>query len=59
MITPRRRQIVELAETTPSKIIARRLGISPSTVKNLLHRAYRQLGVGDRKRAAEMVRNER
>lgn len=51
MLTPRQRELVELAATLPTKVIARRLGISPQTVRNTLHRAYVRLGVSERPRS--------
>ena len=52
-LTTREIECVHLAgQGLEDKEIAARLGISPRTVGNHLHRAYAKLGVSDRKLAA-------
>lgn len=55
-LTEREMQIAELAASGRSyKLIARELGISPSTVSNHLHRIYTKVGVANRNQLADMV----
>ncbi|MET4685107.1 helix-turn-helix domain-containing protein [Brevundimonas faecalis] len=55
-LTPRELEIVRLAgERLGDKEIAQRLGLSPRTVQNHLHRAYEKLGVSDRLQAARRL----
>jgi DNA-binding CsgD family transcriptional regulator len=57
-LTPREREILGLvAHRLGDKEIARRLGLSPRTVQNHLHRAYEKLGVSDRQQAASVLSN--
>lgn len=57
-LSPRERECVQLAgQGLEDKEIAARLGISPRTVGNHLHRAYSKLGVSDRKLAARRLSN--
>jgi len=56
-LTPREEEIVALLdEGLSNKQIARKLGISPVTDKNHVHRILRKLGVGRRGAAAALVR---
>lgn len=55
-LTTRESECVHLAgQGLEDKEIAARLGISPRTVGNHLHRAYTKLGVSDRKLAARRL----
>lgn len=55
-LTTRESECVHLAgQGLEDKEIAARLGISPRTVGNHLHRAYAKLGVSDRKLAARRL----
>ena len=55
-LTTRESECVHLAgQGLEDKEIATRLGISPRTVGNHLHRAYAKLGVSDRKLAARRL----
>lgn len=55
-LTTRESECVHLAgQGMEDKEIAARLGISPRTVGNHLHRAYAKLGVSDRKLAARRL----
>ncbi|MEN5362064.1 helix-turn-helix domain-containing protein [Brevundimonas intermedia] len=55
-LTTRETECVHLAgQGLEDKEIAARLGISPRTVGNHLHRAYAKLGVSDRKLAARRL----
>ena len=45
-----------LAEGSPNKDIARKLGIASSTVKNHLHAIFERLGVSNRTQAAIAAR---
>ena len=55
-LTTRESECVHLAgQGLEDKEIAARLGISPRTVGNHLHRAYAKLGVSDRKLAASRL----
>lgn len=57
-LTTRESECVHLAgQGLEDKEIAARLGISPRTVGNHLHRAYAKLGVSDRKLAARRLSN--
>lgn len=57
-LTMRESECVHLAgQGLEDKEIAARLGISPRTVGNHLHRAYAKLGVSDRKLAARRLSN--
>lgn len=57
-LTDRERQILELAATGASdKQIGNRLKISPRTVSNHLHAAYRKLGVENRTAATAALKN--
>lgn len=52
-LTERQRQVIGLlSRGYPNKVIARELGISPSTVKVHVHAAFRTLGVHNRMAAA-------
>jgi DNA-binding NarL/FixJ family response regulator len=52
-LSPREREVLTLlAEGTPNKLIARRLGISEKTVKNHVTRVFEAIGVSDRTQAA-------
>ena len=52
-LTERQRQVISLlSRGYPNKVIARELGISPSTVKVHVHAAFRTLGVHNRMAAA-------
>lgn len=56
-LTERQRQVVRLlSKGHPNKVIARELGISPSTVKVHVHAAFRALGVHSRMAAANVLR---
>ena len=56
-LTERQRQVVNLlSKGHPNKVIARELGISPSTVKVHVHAAFRALGVHSRMAAANVLR---
>lgn len=58
-LSPRESECVRLAGLgLEDKEIAARLGISPRTVGNHLHRAYAKLGVSDRKLAARRLSND-
>jgi len=58
-LSPREMECVRLAgQGLEDKEIAARLGISPRTVGNHLHRAYAKLGVSDRKLAARRLSND-
>jgi DNA-binding NarL/FixJ family response regulator len=53
VLSEREREVLSLvAEGVPSKVIARRLGITEPTVRAHLTRIYRQIGVDDRTQAA-------
>jgi DNA-binding CsgD family transcriptional regulator len=57
-LSPREIECVRLAGLgLEDKEIAARLGISPRTVGNHLHRAYGKLGVSDRRLAARRLSN--
>jgi len=57
-LSPREIECVRLAGLgLEDKQIAARLGISPRTVGNHLHRAYGKLGVSDRRLAARRLSN--
>lgn len=57
-LSPREIECVRLAGAgLEDKEIAARLGISPRTVGNHLHRAYGKLGVSDRRLAARRLSN--
>jgi DNA-binding CsgD family transcriptional regulator len=57
-LSPREVECVRLAGVgLVDKEIAARLGISPRTVGNHLHRAYAKLGVSDRRLAAKRLSN--
>lgn len=59
-LTERQRQVVELlSEGCANKVIARELGISPSTVKVHVHAAFRALGVHSRIGAVAALRPPR
>jgi DNA-binding NarL/FixJ family response regulator len=52
-LSAREREVLTLlAEGTPNKVIARRLGISEKTVKNHVTRVFEAIGVSDRTQAA-------
>ena len=56
-LTERQRQVIKLlSEGHPNKVIARELGISPSTVKVHVHAAFRALGVHSRLAAVAAIR---
>jgi DNA-binding CsgD family transcriptional regulator len=56
LLSPRQREILELvAEGLPNAQIARRLFITESTVKQHLHKAYKILGVRNRREAAKFI----
>jgi DNA-binding NarL/FixJ family response regulator len=56
-LTRRQRDVIELLlEGCANKVIARRLGISPSTVKVHVHAAFRALGVNSRLSAVAALR---
>ena len=56
-LTPREAQVLGLlAEGLSNKAMAKRLGISPETVKDYLNGVYRKLGVGDRLSAINRAR---
>jgi DNA-binding CsgD family transcriptional regulator len=58
-LSPREMECVRLAGMgLEDKEIAARLGISPRTVGNHLHRAYAKLGVSDRKLAARRLSSD-
>ncbi|NBB64389.1 LuxR family transcriptional regulator [Pseudomonas sp. ODNR1LW] len=58
-LSPREIECVRLAGLgLEDKEIAARLGISPRTVGNHLHRAYGKLGVSDRRLAARRLSND-
>lgn len=58
-ITPREREVIELAgQHLMNKEIAKRLGISISTVKGHVHNALQKLGVDSRYKAAEVMRGQ-
>jgi len=57
VLRPRQREILELvAEELTNQEIARRLYVSESTVKQNLGRAYKALGVNNRRQAADVLR---
>ena len=57
-LTPREREILALvSQRLGDKEIAQKLGLSPRTVQNHLHRAYEKLGVSDRIQAARLLSN--
>lgn len=56
-LTERQQQVIKLlSKGHPNKVIARELGISPSTVKVHVHAAFRALGVHSRMAAAAALR---
>jgi DNA-binding NarL/FixJ family response regulator len=56
-LTERQQQVIKLlSEGHPNKVIARELGISPSTVKVHVHAAFRALGVHSRMAAVAAIR---
>jgi DNA-binding NarL/FixJ family response regulator len=56
-LTERQQQVIKLlSDGHPNKVIARALGISPSTVKVHVHAAFRALGVHSRLAAVAAVR---
>lgn len=56
-LTERQQQVIKLlSEGYPNKVIARQLGISPSTVKVHVHAAFRALGVHSRLAAVAAIR---
>jgi DNA-binding NarL/FixJ family response regulator len=56
-LTERQQQVIKLlSDGHPNKVIARVLGISPSTVKVHVHAAFRALGVHSRLAAVAAVR---
>jgi DNA-binding NarL/FixJ family response regulator len=56
-LTGRQQQVIKLlSEGHPNKVIARELGISPSTVKVHVHAAFRALGVHSRLAAMAALR---
>jgi DNA-binding NarL/FixJ family response regulator len=56
-LTERQQQVIKLlSDGHPNKVIARELGISPSTVKVHVHAAFRVLGVHSRLAAVAAVR---
>ncbi|MEO6360344.1 MAG: response regulator transcription factor [Sphingomicrobium sp.] len=56
-LTERQQQVIKLlSEGHPNKVIARKLGISPSTVKVHVHAAFRALGVHSRLAAVAAFR---
>ncbi len=58
LLTVRETQVVTLLlEGLTNKGIARRLGLSPETVKEHLGRVYRKLGVADRVELVSQVRD--
>jgi len=57
VLTERQQQVIKLlSDGHPNKVIARVLGISPSTVKVHVHAAFRVLGVHSRLAAVAAVR---
>ena len=59
-LTPRQREVLSLmCEGKPNKVIARDLGVSPHTVKELLYRSYKHLGVSTRVQAALAFQKKR
>jgi DNA-binding NarL/FixJ family response regulator len=59
-LTERQQQVIELlSEGHANKVIARELGISPSTVKVHVHAAFRTLGVHSRLAALAALRSAR
>ena len=54
-LTQAQRACVRMVGAGPSKIIAKRLGLSPHTVDNHLKAAMRQLGVHSRHDAAQLL----
>jgi DNA-binding NarL/FixJ family response regulator len=56
-LTERQQQVIKLlSKGHPNKVIARELGISPSTVKVHVHGAFRALGVHSRLAAVAAIR---
>lgn len=56
-LTERQQQVIKLlSQGHPNKVIARELGISPSTVKVHVHAAFRALGVHSRLAAVAAIR---
>lgn len=56
-LTERQQQVIKLlSKGLPNKVIARELGISPSTVKVHVHAAFRALGVHSRMAAVAAIR---
>lgn len=59
-ISPRECEVLEaLAQGCPNKVIARRLSISPNTVKTHLARLFGKLGAGNRTEAIARARELR
>src|ERR1043166_4020181 len=57
LLTPRERECLQLVDQhLSSKQIARRLGMSKTSVDTYCDRARRKLGVGDRYEAARLLR---
>jgi DNA-binding NarL/FixJ family response regulator len=57
-LTPRERQLLELlAAGVPTTAMARRLGVAPKTVSNMLSAVYAKLGVTNRTEAALRARD--
>jgi DNA-binding CsgD family transcriptional regulator len=60
LLTARQREVLELvAEGLPNAQIARRLFITESTVKQHLYKAYKTLGVRNRREAAKFLSSNR
>jgi DNA-binding NarL/FixJ family response regulator len=56
-LTERQQQVIKLlSKGLPNKVIARELGISPSTVKVHVHAVFRALGVHSRMAALAAIR---
>lgn len=60
LLTLRERQVVEaLCQGQTFKVVARTLGLAPSTVSNHLYRIYQKLGVASRNELATLVLGNR
>ncbi|MGI9275605.1 MAG: response regulator transcription factor [Endozoicomonas sp.] len=59
-LTQREREVVDaISQGLSFKVIARQLGLSPSTVSNHLYRVYNKLGVTSRTELAQLVKEQK